>query len=188
MSTIQSPHDPNCPCLVLSPLQVESLIDVLCSSSPTHSHPPSRHVFSNYADPTKPRRHSSYSPSPWQRFHPFSYQASMNSFTQQQHPKATGEHAMKSVCPKCLGCNPHCILKCNSPTLWNGGKCYITARTSEGHLIDPKGEVLCMDLQRPNGCSLVYCSANHQYSRCGFSTHGTQACNLAQAFTSALTL
>ncbi|KAF8126028.1 hypothetical protein EV363DRAFT_1174852 [Boletus edulis] len=166
--------------------KVEALIDPR-STSPTRSRRPIRRAPSSRVDPIE-RRRSSRSSSPRQRFRPPpSYQTTVTPSSQQHRSKATGERATKSVCPKCLGRNPHRILECNSPTLWSGGKCFVT-RTNEGRLVDPKGEVLCTDWQRPNGCSLVHRSAKHNCSGCGSSTHGAQACDLAQAFASALTI
>ncbi|KAF8129555.1 hypothetical protein EV363DRAFT_1264033 [Boletus edulis] len=141
--------------------KVEALVDP--QGSPSSCSRPSCHttrrLVSQRAEPSDRRR--SRSPSPRQKFRPSpTYQASGNPPSSQPHLKPFGDRGPHSVCPKCLGRNPHRILECNSPTLWNGAKCHVT-RTPEGRLLDPKGVVLCTDWQRPNGCSLAHRSAKH---------------------------
>lgn len=178
---------------VLSPLpthQVEALIEPQSSSDPNRSRR-QRRVMSQRLEPTEPRRRSSRSPSPGsrQRFRlPPPYQTSNNPSAPQPRTKNPGgDRATRSACPKCLGRNPHRVLECNSPLLWNGAKCYVS-RTAEGRLVDPRGEVLCTDWQHPNGCSLTHRAAKHNCSGCGQDSHGAQECDLAQALASSLTI
>ncbi|KAI6002410.1 hypothetical protein F5J12DRAFT_723075, partial [Pisolithus orientalis] len=89
----------------------------------------------------------------------------------------------KLACPICLGCHPHQIHECNNPNLWDGSPTHARC-TTEGHIIDSKGYILCSNWQKPNSCSLSHKSAKHECSRCGSCEHGAQQCHHAHKHTS----
>ena len=69
----------------------------------------------------------------------------------QAHTARDGMHN-KSACPGCLGHHPHDINNCIVQYLWDGSLAY-TRCTPEGRYVDPTGDILCHDWQKPQGCS-----------------------------------
>ncbi|EDR09985.1 uncharacterized protein LACBIDRAFT_318400 [Laccaria bicolor S238N-H82] len=68
-----------------------------------------------------------------------------------------------SACTICLGRGPHNVFKCESDTLWDGtpARC---KKNSNGRLVNPAGNILCSDWQRPNGCSSTTHDSRHECS------------------------
>ncbi|KAI0027736.1 hypothetical protein K488DRAFT_29469, partial [Vararia minispora EC-137] len=54
-------------------------------------------------------------------------------------------------CGVCLSRQSHDVMRCNSPTLWNG-KPARSRRDSKGHITNPRGQALCVEWQRPRSC------------------------------------
>ena len=82
-----------------------------------------------------------------------------------------------AICAVCLGIFKHDVSKCSSDTFWDGTKARCR-RNDKGRIINPAGLILCVDWQRPNGCSAS--GHNHECSGCGKQDHGAQKCSRAQ--------
>ena len=98
-------------------------------------------------------------------------------------PKSTARNGLrsksgKSACPKCLGRFPHDVRNCNNGELWDGSPARCQ-RDSNNHLVNPQGQLVCTDWQRPLGCHLKH-AAIHECSGCGNTAHGAQDCAKAQ--------
>lgn len=91
---------------------------------------------------------------------------------------AAGDGAL-SACTICLGRHPHDVFKCASCSLWDGtpARCQ---KNAQGRIVNPAGNILCSDWQRPNGCSSSAHDSRHECSGCGKPTHGAQNCPRAQ--------
>lgn len=85
-----------------------------------------------------------------------------------------------SACAVCLGRHRHNIAQCNSTTLWDGSDKPRCHRNSEGRLVNPAGQQLCSNWQRPDGCSASGHDSKHECSGCGKSDHGAQLCPRTQ--------
>ncbi|KAI0075049.1 hypothetical protein K474DRAFT_1566137, partial [Panus rudis PR-1116 ss-1] len=55
------------------------------------------------------------------------------------------------------------IHRCRAELMWNGQKARCK-RSSEGRIVNPEGEVLCTDWQRPKGCPSHNPSHRHECS------------------------
>jgi hypothetical protein len=84
-----------------------------------------------------------------------------------------------SACAICLGRHRHIIGKCNNPTIWSGQPS-LCRRNNLGRIINAKGTVLCVDWQKPNGCSSISHDHKHECSGCGNTSHGAQKCPRAE--------
>jgi hypothetical protein len=84
-----------------------------------------------------------------------------------------------SACAICLGRYRHEIHKCSSGTLWSGKKAHCR-RNEQGRLINPGGNVICSDWQRPFSCANSGAGHRHECSGCGKSDHGAQDCPRTQ--------
>lgn len=84
-----------------------------------------------------------------------------------------------SACAVCLGRRPHNVARCSPDTLWDGTKARCR-RDRQGRIINPGGQAVCFDWQRPNGCQSNSPSHIHECSGCGKGTHGAQECPQAQ--------
>jgi hypothetical protein len=84
----------------------------------------------------------------------------------------------RSACPLCLGRFPHDVRNCDKTEFWDGPptRCH---RNPEGRLVNPTGQTVCTDWQRPFGCRSKHAPA-HECSGCGDANHGAQACPRAQ--------
>ena len=83
------------------------------------------------------------------------------------------------VCALCLSRRKHDIYRCNATQIWDGSKTW-ASRHGDNRLVDPDGNSLCMDFQRPNGCDLTTHDHKHRCSGCGKPNHGAQRCHRAQ--------
>lgn len=90
----------------------------------------------------------------------------------------TGE-TRQSVCPICLGREPHKISLCHATKLWSGGEAHST-RVAGGRIFNKRGLVLCSDWQKPVRCPEVSGKHRHECSGCGKTDHGANGCPLAQ--------
>ena len=79
----------------------------------------------------------------------------------------------------CLSRRKHDIYRCNATQIWDGSKTW-ASRHRDNRLVDPDGNSLCMDFQRPNGCDLTTHDHKHRCSGCGKPNHGAQRCHRAQ--------
>ena len=163
-------------------------------SSPSHSRCSRR--YPQRTEPSDERRRNSRSLSPSRhcfRQPPNPQVSSSRAVASPKHchkqssSDPAGTSSFKSMCPKCLGRHPHQVHECNEPNLSDGSPAY-AFRNSDNRLTDGKGNVLCSDWQRPNGCSLPHKSAKHECSGCGNASHGAQKCHRAQACPSANTV
>jgi len=91
---------------------------------------------------------------------------------------AAGNGAL-SACTICLGRYPHDIFNCKLCTLWDGSPARCK-KNSQGRLVNPAGNILCSDWQRPNSCSSTTHDSRHECSGCGKPAHGAQNCPRAQ--------
>ena len=84
-----------------------------------------------------------------------------------------------SACTICLGRHRHDIFTCASSTLWDKSTthCY---RNSDGCLVNPQGNILCSNWQRPNSCNSTTHYSRHECSGCGKKDHGAQRCPWGQ--------
>ncbi|KAF8123259.1 hypothetical protein EV363DRAFT_1180255, partial [Boletus edulis] len=82
-------------------------------------------------------------------------------------------------CPNCLGRFLHDIHNCILELLWDGSHARCS-KDANGTLINPKGQPVCTQWQRPFGCRLKHSSTLHECSGCGNSDHGAQMCPRAQ--------
>ncbi|KZT73203.1 hypothetical protein DAEQUDRAFT_643964, partial [Daedalea quercina L-15889] len=56
-------------------------------------------------------------------------------------------------CTICLGWHLYVdIAKCRATTMWDGAP-VLCKRNSSGQIVNRDGEVICLDFQRPSGCS-----------------------------------
>lgn len=84
-----------------------------------------------------------------------------------------------SACAVCLGRHRHVVSQCNSKTRWNGGAARCT-RNPEGRICNPNGTQLCMEWQKPKGCTSQMHDSKHECAGCGSASHGAQRCPLAE--------
>ena len=127
---------------------------------------------------------SSYRPSREQPSkHSKDRQPAIRSPLRSRSPKHTAGRAKgktgRSACPKCLGRFPHDVRNCNRGELWDGTPCHCQ-RNPDGFLINPNGQAVCTDWQRPFGCRTKHSATLHECSGCGDSGHGAQSCPKAQ--------
>ena len=96
-------------------------------------------------------------------------------------PKDDTEHeeGPLTACQTCLGRHPHRIRECRAPYLWDG-KHKARCQRSNGKLIDNKGRQLCRNWNNTDGCKDSRARHIHECSGCGDTSHGAQACSLAQ--------
>ncbi|KAH9926231.1 uncharacterized protein B0H18DRAFT_831914, partial [Fomitopsis serialis] len=86
----------------------------------------------------------------------------------------------RAICAICLGWHGSDeIGKCRSSTRWDGQPANCR-RNSSGQIVNPDGETICLDWQRPGRCSSSNPKHIHQCSGCGGRNHGAHSCNLAQ--------
>ncbi|KAH9931465.1 uncharacterized protein B0H18DRAFT_826044, partial [Fomitopsis serialis] len=84
------------------------------------------------------------------------------------------------TCAVCLGRHPRTeVGKCRSVTLWSGKKA-ICRRNSSGQIVSTDGTTICLDWQRPSGCSTTSARHVHKCSGCGLYDHGASTCPLAE--------
>ena len=168
---LRAPH-------IMLDLQVESFM--ISQASPTSANRRSRRAYAPRADFTRDRCRSSCSKSPPPRFRASngSPKRSLRPLTEAKSTQGRllrdGAHN-KSACPSCLGRHPHNINNCITQYLWDGTPAH-ARRTPEGRLIDPAGDILCHDWQKPQGCSRPHNNAKHACSGCGSTSHGAQKC------------
>ncbi|KZP21644.1 hypothetical protein FIBSPDRAFT_733932, partial [Athelia psychrophila] len=75
----------------------------------------------------------------------------------------------------------HELRKCQAAKLWDGSADTHSKRTHNGHLVAKAGNApLCIDWQRPDGCSAREHGARHRCSGCGDDSHGATRCRAAQ--------
>lgn len=84
-----------------------------------------------------------------------------------------------SVCAVCLSRHKHHVGSCNASTIWSGGQPF-SKRDHAGKLVNLEGHRLCLDFQRPRGCSSTQDSHRHECSGCGKKDHGANDCPRAQ--------
>jgi hypothetical protein len=111
-------------------------------------------------------RRRSRSPEPRRQ----SFRASANSGTKE---------GKLSVCPICLGRDPHKVSSCQAAKLWSGEKAQST-RVAGGRILNKQGVVLCSDWQKPVRCTDVSGTHRHECSGCGARDHGANGCDKAQ--------
>lgn len=155
---------------------------MLASSSASSSRGPGRGSRGRRAGSTSPRRLRSRSRSPRSRQKlPRRSPPRRNAPPSAQRGFSSGaDQRDLAACAICLGRYAHGINKCKVPTMWNGKKAYCT-RSESGRLIDPNGNTLCSDWQRPNSCRDHSHDARHRCSGCGKPDHGAQKCPLVQS-------
>ena len=143
----------------------------------------SRRSHADRADYTCDRQHSSCSRSPPPpRFH-----GTNGSAREPPCPSTDAKPSRdrllsarsKSTCPACLGHHPHDVNNCTIQYLWDGSPAY-TRRAPDGRLIDPTGDILCHDWQKPQGCSRPHNSSKHACSGCSSTSHSAQKCPKVQ--------
>ena len=166
-----------------SSFQVESFMT--SQASPTASHRRARHSYATRTDYSCDRRRSSHSRSP----PPLRFRSSNRTVREAPRPSMEAKPSQrgvsrerthnKSACPSCLGRHPHDISSHITELLWDGSPAYARC-APEGHLVDPAGDILCHDWQKPQGCSRPHNNAKHTCSGCGSATHGAQKCLKAQ--------
>jgi hypothetical protein len=83
-----------------------------------------------------------------------------------------------SACALCLGRHPHRVSECRATQTWDGKTTYCT-RDHKGQLINPRSQTLCLDWQRPRGCTRGDHAARHKCSGCRSKSHGAQTCPCA---------
>ncbi|KAF8129358.1 hypothetical protein EV363DRAFT_1169125 [Boletus edulis] len=169
---------------LLQQIATEINDEMLSKASSPNANRRARRAYNPRADPVRERRRDSRSLSPPPRFRG-SYGTSRDfnrsptdSKPSQRRSSRDSQHT-KSACPLCLGRHPHDINRCTIEHLWDGTPAY-ARRSPEGRLIDPAGDVLCNDWQKPQGCSRPHNNAKHVCSGCGSPSHGTQKCPKAQ--------
>jgi hypothetical protein len=84
-----------------------------------------------------------------------------------------------SACAICLGRYRHAINKCNAEHFWDGAKARCS-RNQSGRIVNPSGNILCSNWQRPEGCRSTSHDTRHECSGCGKADHGAQQCPRAQ--------
>ncbi|EPT04066.1 hypothetical protein FOMPIDRAFT_6361, partial [Fomitopsis schrenkii] len=68
------------------------------------------------------------------------------------------------TCAICLGRHAkRDVGKCRATRLWNGGHA-LCHRNSSGKIVDLDGQVVCLDWQRPSGCSTTNAKHVHKCS------------------------
>lgn len=85
----------------------------------------------------------------------------------------------RAICAICLGIEAHNVAKCAACKLWDGSKARC-CRNEEGRIINPLGQILCIDWQRSRGCTSRDHDQRHECSGCGKQDHGAQQCPRAQ--------
>jgi hypothetical protein len=85
----------------------------------------------------------------------------------------------RATCAICLGNGPHNVTKCSLDNFWDGTKARCR-RNEDGRIINPSGQTLCIDWQRPKGCTARDHDHRHECSGCGRQDHGAQHCPRAQ--------
>lgn len=103
---------------------------------------------------------------------------SMTEAQQSFQSGARGTEAL-SACTICLGRHPHDVYNCSATNLWDGtpARCQ---KNDKGRLINPTGNIICSDWQKPNSCAATTHDSRHECSGCGKQTHGAQRCPRAQ--------
>ena len=88
-----------------------------------------------------------------------------------------GESLDLSACAICLSRAPHNIRYCNVTTRWDG-KPALYSRNEDFRIVDKRGNLICSDWQRPDGCNTK--GHRHECSGCGSLSHGAQECSFTQ--------
>lgn len=83
------------------------------------------------------------------------------------------------ICAVCLSRRPHDMRNCKATSTWDGRPTR-SRRDAEGRLVDPEGNVLCVDWQRASGCLSRSEGHRHECAGCGSPAHGASDCPLAQ--------
>jgi hypothetical protein len=132
------------------------------------------------ATPRQPKNHQSltedYTPRKRRAQSPPPYSTSPRKTSRMFFPEGANSRG-PAICAVCLGIFKHDVSKCSSDSFWDGSKARCR-RNDKGRIINPAGLVLCVDWQRPNGCSAS--GHNHECSGCGKQDHGAQKCSRAQ--------
>lgn len=146
---------------------------------------------SRYISPTPkyPRRRSrSKSPirvTPYQHNAPSQHKSGQKqnsatiSTTRTQSFRPGASSSSHSACAVCLGRHQHLVAKCNSETLWDDQRAWCR-RNQNNRLVNPSGDIVCSDWQRPSSCPSKDHDSRHQCSGCGKQDHGAQQCPRAQ--------
>lgn len=87
------------------------------------------------------------------------------------------------LCAICLGRGGHDVGACTKSKLWDGVTKAHCKRDDEGRVINPAGQVVCINFQRGRGCRQP--GHLHECSGCGGDDHGAAKCTLVQKDTSA---
>lgn len=87
------------------------------------------------------------------------------------------------LCAICLGRGGHDVRSCTKTKLWDGVTKAHCKRDDEGHVINPAGQIVCINFQRGRGCRQP--GHLHECSGCGGEDHGAAKCTLVQKDTSA---
>ncbi|KZP32497.1 hypothetical protein FIBSPDRAFT_722575, partial [Athelia psychrophila] len=87
------------------------------------------------------------------------------------------------VCAVCLGRLPrHDMRSCQALKTWDRKHDTFAKRTTSGHLVAREGNnPLCLDWQRPSGCSTRTHDNRHLCSGCGDVSHGATLCRRAKS-------
>lgn len=116
-------------------------------------------------------------------FHPYrrpsGNQQGKQTNTNQSFPVGAGRTG-SFACVLCLVCFHHNIHKCAAELLWDGCTKTHCSRNSAGHLVNPEGQELCYDWQRPNSCTNTSHSHVHECSGCRSKEHSAQGCSLSE--------
>ncbi|XP_006461560.1 hypothetical protein AGABI2DRAFT_205353 [Agaricus bisporus var. bisporus H97] len=149
------------------------------SSSQHRSRHPTRRQRSPSHSPPRKRSRCQRSPSPHS---PDNSRARGRKSFRASSTSPRSKPTPLSVCPTCLGRNPHAVAHCKATRRWDGLDSNRCTRTDKGHLKDPDGTILCTDWQKPRSCSDTSAghAPKHQCSGCGDRDHGAQGCPRAQ--------
>jgi hypothetical protein len=106
-----------------------------------------------------------------QRHHPYQRGSSGPS----NSSRSSAQDQTQGLCPVCLR-EPHENMpKCRRDTL-SDGKPACSYRNEFGQLVNETGRALCVDFQRPEGCTGGCRAPRHRCSGCGESQHGAADC------------
>ena len=111
---------------------------------------------------TRPRQQRHY---PYQRGSPRPSNSS----------RSSAQDQAQGLCPVCLSKPHENMSKCRKDTL-SDGKPARSLRNEFGQLVNENGKTLCVDFQRPEGCTGGCRGPRHRCSGCGESQHGAADC------------
>ncbi|KAG2153401.1 hypothetical protein DEU56DRAFT_726833, partial [Suillus clintonianus] len=84
------------------------------------------------------------------------------------------------VCAVCLGRHTHNFITCAADHLWDNSHPTVSTRVNKALLLRSNNKPLCVDWQRPRGCSQRSHDERHLCAGCLSPAHGSQYCPRAQ--------